>query len=180
MRIMWVDPGGRTGVAWCDISAPTRAAVVGSWIDGSGGCSEEFGPTENHNAWNVFVRASKFNPDVFGFEDFRLFPNQVTHDMSGTIPMRIQARLEMLFWLAGTSFGEMGIAGVAGPFQPRLEYQMPHERLDIGVDELRRLKLWRTKGQGGGKDAMAATQHLLHYVKVLNVSGRWKELTGAR
>lgn len=173
MKIMWCDPGKGSGLAWATISAPTRMEVVDSWKRGDGGCAHITGPTEDHRAWNIFKRVIRFEPDVFGMEDFILYPDRSHNpDRSGTEPMRIIAKVEMLFFLASTTNGALGIEDFAGPFSlPRIEKQMANVRLDITTEELKRLKLWRTPSQvegGVSKDAMAALQHLLHYIKKLN------------
>lgn len=181
MTIMWCDPGKGSGLAWCRIAEPTRAAVVASVLDGSGGVRHVTGPTEDHRAWRIFEAVMRVKPDVFGMEDFILYPDR-THlpSRSGTEPMRIIAKVEMLLWLARTQ-GTF-VSEWAGPFdvtEMKDERQMANERLVVSMEEVRSLGLYFTDGQmkknGWGeksKDAMAALQHLLAYVKKLNEAKR--------
>lgn len=166
--VVAIDPGKRTGISWATIERWTRAAVVSSWNEGTGGTCEVTGPTEPHRQWAILSKIMELSPDVVVLEDFRLYPDRDHRpDLSGTEPMRHIAVLDF-FWVAA----EAGFFDHEPFKMPLLVKQMAGERYDITVDELKRLKLYRTKGQGGGKDSTAATQHLLHYIKKVNESRR--------
>lgn len=167
MRVVAVDPGTRSGISWCMIRGKrwTRDEVVHSWGAGTGGTCEVTGPTEPHRAFAIIEKVSELKADVLVIEDFVLYPG-VSHGVqrSGTEPMRLIAMLDFAWFMARMDDEEAWL--------PEVVKQMASERVGVTVEELKRLGLYRTRGQGGGKDSTAATQHLLTYIKKVNAGMR--------
>lgn len=174
LKVIWFDPGAKTGVAWANVpvesSFPVHERVLEAWKEGGamGGCAElrgGIGPdVESATVWKMIEWIERFEPDVVGMEDFRLFPDREhPPDQSGTTPMRIIAAFDMMWWLVKREEMSLGLNGEE--ILPEYVKQMPGERSVVTPVRLRRWGLWRTPTQGGGKDAMAATQHLVVFLR---------------
>lgn len=167
MRVMAVDPGVVTGLAWATVDLDDGRRidelVRESWERGGkdGGCWQldvGYGDhAESRGVWRIIDRwLCVLEPDLMVWEDFRLFPNERhAPDQRGTVPMRMLAAMDMMWWLA------KNVPVEDGPVISRYVKQMPGERSVVKVEQLKRWGLWRTPKQHGGKDAMAATQHLI-------------------
>jgi len=111
------------------------------------------------------MKLGDVEPDIVVLEDFRPYPGE-QQNMSGLEPMRLIAMIDLI-WTMPYLLEDEGDPPWGGDLPPLVK-QMAGERLDISIEELKRLGIYRTRGQGGGKDSTAATQHLLHYVKKRN------------
>lgn len=160
MWIMALDPGGMTGIAIARMDVERRRLSDVS-------VSQFPMPAEGEDrwAWEMWQMIGKEGPDVLVVEDFRLFPNmQHGPDQSGTTPMRLNARLQMVAWLI--KMEELEWDG----YLPEIEMQMPGERSVVTDDELRKMGLWTTPSKGGGPHAMDALRHLIVFGRKLGKS----------
>lgn len=177
-RVLWFDPGGTTGWAAARLQKGRKVLECVRETMKVGQIKVGLGePDESAGAWAMMELIAAINDDddvlgpldVVGVEDFRLFPGE-THspDQKGTTPMRIIAKVDMLFWMA--EHDEAGSVRMDVLDPPRLVKQMPGERSIITDKRLKDWGLWRTeKRQGGGQHAMDALRHLI----VFGRKGSW-------
>lgn len=173
MKVLWLDPGGTTGWACARLTRGVKVidAVRETMQVGQVSCGLGE-PMESAHAWELLSLIADINDhgddplDVVGFEDFRLFPGQEhSPDMKGTLPMRLLAKIDMLWWMAtdqDVGLDDYDLLPYGPGAVPKLVKQMPGERSIVTDALLKRWGLWRTeKRQGGGQHAMDALRHLI-------------------
>lgn len=166
MKIVWLDPGKRTGVCFGEtIRGKTASQSLSETIR----VFEIECDDEDAGAWALIELIGMLEPDVVGIETFRLFPGmEHSPDLDGTKPMRLEAKLDFMFWLTRLDAIDLNRESAI----PKVVKQMPGERTVITAANLRKWGCWRTKSQGGGKDAMAAAQHWVVYARKLAKEAR--------
>jgi hypothetical protein len=193
MKLLWLDPGGTTGWA---VARLVRGVKVIDAVRETLQCGQipcGLGePMESAHTWKLMELIADVNDrseeglDVVGLEDFRLFPGEDhSPDQKGTTPMRLLAKIDMLWWMAQQEAADMqwvdsrmpqnGVSGI-----PKLVKQMPGERSLITDELLRRWGLWRTPtgraSKGAGRNAGGGGPHAMDALRHLIVFGRkWVE-----
>jgi hypothetical protein len=172
MTVMAVDPGTGTGLAWATFRRGVGAveAVKLSWADENWAVGDtEF--VDCHDEDRGVERICEVlwfvEPDVLVIEDFVLYPPEVVRgrggwsmDRAGLSPVRITAKIE---WEIHRMLGVGGLEVVK---------QMPAVRTVVNKDRMKRWGIWRTPLMGGGKDVVAAVQHLVVYGRGIKWDGR--------
>lgn len=184
MRVVAVDPGETTGMAWATMPDLWRewprfkivGAVQRSFAAGEseGGTCQILGHDTMERTWKVIEQIAVIEPDVVVVEDFVLFVwKRLSMAREMLEPHAINANLRFIWWLAKLTAEEdklpdlpFQIDGGTEPLLPKLVFQMPNEKDQMTDANLRKWKLWRTeKRQSGGPHAMDALRHLLVYLR---------------
>lgn len=165
LRVVSLDPGGTTGCAWATVE---RGRVIPSIAETLGVRQVRTRGREDDGTWELAELVDEIEPHVLVMEDFRLFvgDKQQTSDTDGLSPVRIIARLDLLWWMGWKAGADVGMAGTFGVQLPLVVKQMPGERKVVKDDWLRKEGLWRTeKRQSGGPHAMDALRHLIVFAR---------------
>lgn len=167
MKVLAIDPGVTTGLAWAEV-AYNRGSLVRevqrSFSDGTGGTAQLQGHDTSERSWRILEFIIEHEPDVVVAEDFVLFVfRKLSMLREGLEPHAINANLRMFWWMAYRDLISFGLNG--DDDMPKLVWQMASEKEAVTDRMLREWKLWRTPTKDGGPHAMDALRHLLVYIK---------------
>lgn len=177
MRVVAIDPGVTTGMAWATmpdlwrewpkfkiIEGVRRSFAAG---DSEGGTCQIKGHDTMERTWNIIEQVALIEPDIVVVEDFVLFVfRKLSMLREGLEPHAINANLRFIWWLGKHEEEQDLPANWAPANLPNLVFQMPSEKEAMTDTDLRKWKLWRTeKRQSGGPHAMDALRHLLVYLR---------------
>lgn len=165
LKVMFIDPGGTTGLAWATLwsvkgalqsikeSLQTRqmrlTPVRSSTLD----TRHLIEAMEIATMRDVYTLINQEGIDLVGIEDFQLFehmPRSSQMKHSGLAPVRMITALNTMWFLASE----------VTELKPLVK-QMPGERSIITDARLKQWGLWRTPKRSGGPHAMDALRHLI-------------------